>query len=106
MILHKSNKYCREYKNILMKHQKELIEAIEKIEKLLIECDNFQVLNRNPFYKIYHFEKLVGDRQGYYSVRIGGSERIILKPNIDEPYNFIEIDEIIMEEINTKHYKK
>ncbi|HHU55137.1 MAG TPA: hypothetical protein GXZ48_00405 [Acholeplasmataceae bacterium] len=106
MILHKTNKYLRDCKKLKRKNRKELLINIEKIENVLIYHDNFYGVVNSPFYKIYNFEQLVGNREGYYSARIGGAERIIFKPVGEKPYNHIEIEEIILEEISVKHYKK
>lgn len=106
MILKKCSKYCRDLKRITKDHRKDLIGRIEKIEQLLIESSDLNKLKLNPLYKVYKIEELKGDRDGFFSARIGVKERLIFRPKVDQPYNYCEIEEIIMMEINRKHYDK
>lgn len=106
MVLIKCSKYSRDFKKIANDHRKDLMDKIEKIEQLLIESPNLYILKLNPLYIVYKIEELKGDRDGFFSARIGTKERLIFKPNVDQPYNYCEIDEITMVEINRKHYDK
>ena len=59
----------------------------------------------NNYSKIYNIEKKTGDLKEYYTARLNGKIRLIMKPIGEYPYNLIEIEEIEFKEIDENHYK-
>jgi len=59
----------------------------------------------NNYSKIYNIEKKTGDLKEYYTARLNGKIRLIMKPIGEYPYNLIEIEEIEFTEIDENHYK-
>ena len=59
----------------------------------------------NNYSKIYNIEKKTGDLKEYYTARLNGKIRLIMKPIGEYPYNLIEIEGIEFTEIDENHYK-
>ncbi len=65
---------------------------------LIKQCNNTQQLRE---FKSLHFEKLLGDRIGYYSIAVDYSYRIIFSVDNDE----LKISEVISIEELSNHYQ-
>ncbi len=107
MIINETNKYKKTYKKYLVdKHLSNEINRLQNIKNIIISSENLHKLLLSEYKIIYHIEKKKGDLKEYYTARLNGKIRLILKPVGDYPYKEIEIDEIIFEEIDNSHYKE
>ena len=105
MIITKTTKYNRSYKkNIIDKHLTKESERIENIINFLLSKNNFQEVINDPLKNIYGINKKSGDLKEYYTAKINGKMRLLMKPNSNYPYDLIEIEEIIFCDIDNTHY--
>ncbi len=103
MIITETSKYKKSYKKILKNKKKEL-ERLENIKNLIISSDNLYVLLQSDYKNIYRIEKKKGNLNEYYTARLNEKLRLIMKPVGEYPYKEIEINEILFENIDNKHY--
>lgn len=105
MILNKKNKYLKSVeKKLGCSHKYKELEKLNNIEELLIEEENLGELFLNPLSKSYKFEQLTGNKSSLFSARLNQKVRVIFKPSCDQPYEYQNIIEIEMIEIDDKHY--
>ena len=90
--------YKKDYKKIIeQKNLQNEKERLHRIIELILNEENMHTLILNNYYKIYNIEKKTGDLKEYYTARLNGKIRLIMKPIGEYPYNLIEIEE--------NHYK-
>lgn len=105
MEIHKSKNYLKEYqKKIINLHKNKELERINEIETLIIQSANLKELINNPLRMVYGIEKKQGDLKEIYTAKINEKMRLYMKPVGEYPYNMIEIDIIVFEKIDDKHY--
>ena len=101
-----SKQYKKDYKKIIeKKNLQNKKERLHRIIELILNEENMHTLILNNYSKIYNIEKKVGDLKEYYTARLNGKIRLIMKPIEEYPYNLIEIEEIEFTEIDENHYK-
>ena len=98
-----SKNYQKSYKKILKNKIKEQ-ERIENIKNLIINSKNLHEVIISPYKNIYYIEKKKGNLKEYYTARINKKLRLLMRPIGTFPYNKIEIEEIIFDDIDDKHY--
>lgn len=107
MKITKTSKYKKTYKKYLFnKHKEDEIKRLEDIEKLIISSDNLHKLLISVYKNVYHIEKKKVNLKEIYTARLNSKLRLYMRPVGEYPYNEIEIDEIVFEEIDDKHYKE
>ena len=100
-----TTKFKNSYKRLIIrKHLMDEDEILNAIIDLLLDSNNLDEIMKSKYKIIYHIEKKKGNLKEYYTARLNKKMRLIMKPNSDYPYNEIEIDEIIMEDIDNSHY--
>ena len=106
IIIYKSKKFLKDYKKILVsRHLYKEIDRLNKIEGLIIESDNLQVLLNNPLRMVYNIEKKGTNLKEYYTARLNSKIRLIIKPCSDYPYvNLNNIVELEFLSIDDTHY--
>ena len=102
MIIMETSRYKRSLKKIL-KNKKRELERLENIKNLILECDNLHLL-LSEFKNVYHIEKKTGDMKEFYTARLNDKIRLLMRPVGEYPNKEVEIDEIIFEDIDDKHY--
>ena len=103
MIIIETNKYKKSVQKIL-KNKKRELERLENIKNIIINSENLHKLLLNQFKDIYRTEKKNGNLKEYYTARLNDKLRLLMKPVGEYPYKEVEIDEIIFEDIDDKHY--
>ena len=98
-----TSKYKRSLKKVLKNKTREL-ERLENIKNIILECDNLYMLLLSEFKNVYHIEKKTGNLKEYYTARLNDKIRLFMRPVGEYPYREIEIDEIVFENIDDKHY--
>lgn len=107
MVIKETSKYKRTYKKYLVdKHLKKEIDRLENIKNVILSSSNLHELITSQYKNIYYIEKKKGNLKEYYTARLNGKLRLKMKPIGEYPYNELEIDEIMFEEIDNKHYKE
>lgn len=105
MIIIKTSRFMRDYKKeIIKKHLLKEEERLNNIENFLLSKNNLQEVILDPLSKIYYIENKSGNLKENYTTRINSKMRLIIKPIGDYPYNIAEIDELLFESIDNKHY--
>ena len=103
----KDKKYLKSYKKyILDKRLNSEINRISNIENIIINSINLQALVNSPYKNIYYIEQKKGNLKEYYTARINGKMRLVMKPIGKYPYNALEITEIEFLDIDNKHYRE
>lgn len=74
-----------------LKRYQEEQKELKKIIKHIKFCNNYTDLRLNPLSKIYGFEELKHELNGYNSFRLGKSGVIRLIVTVDEKENIIKI---------------
>lgn len=90
--LKKEEKKLKRYQN-----EQKMLEVVIKHIKM---CNNYRDLKNNPMSRVYEFEELKHELNGYFSFRLGKSGTIRLIVTIDEERNIVKIEFISMD-----HYK-
>lgn len=100
----KSDKYKKSLKS--KKLQRDHLERIDKILKILVEIDNFQSLYSSSFAKLYRFEQLKHSKNWAFSFRVDNKKiRLIVKPNTITDYNYLKDEkEVLIYDISFDHY--
>lgn len=80
------------------------IDRLKKIIVLILNEDNMYSLMLNSYSKIYNIEKKNANLKEYFTARLNGKIRLVMKPIGDYPYNLVMIDEIEFMKIDDKHY--
>lgn len=99
-----TSRYKRDLKKL---HNKKFINELNRLKNiisLIINEKNLKDLINNNISKIYYIEKKSANLKEYYTARLNGKIRLIMKPIGEYPYNLIEIVEIEFIEINDNHY--
>ena len=100
-----SKNYIKDYKKIIInKYLTNEMNRIENIKNIIVVCRNMQELINSPYKNIYHITKKNGNLKEYYTARINGKLRLLMKPLGEYPYNNIIIDRIEFVGIDDKHY--
>lgn len=103
MIIIETNKYKKSVQKVL-KNKKRELERLENIKNIIINSENLHELLLSQFKNIYRIEKKTGNLKEYYTARLNDKLRLLMKPVGEYPYKEVEIDEIIFEDIDDKHY--
>lgn len=105
MIIIKSKGYLKDYNKLIKrKHLVKEENRIKDIEKIINAFNNMQELFVLPYKNIYNFEQKKENLKEIFTVRINHKLRLIMKPLIEYPYNYIEIEELEFINIDDKHY--
>ncbi len=105
MIIIKSKGYLKDYNKLIKrKHLVKEENRIKGIEKTINAFNNMQELFASPYKNIYNFEQKKENLKEIFTVRINHKLRLIMKPLIEYPYNYIEIEELEFINIDDKHY--
>ena len=100
-----STKYKRKYKELNRKHMISELSTIEQICLIIESYDNLKLL-MSSYYKLkYNIEELKGDMKDFFSIRINNKLRLIIKPIVDYPYNYIEVYDLEFIDLSD-HYKE
>lgn len=103
MIIIETNKYKKSRQKVL-KNKKRELERLENIKNIIINSENLHKLLLSQFKNIYRIEKKTGNLKEYYTARLNDKLRLLMKPVGEYPYKEVEIEEIIFEDIDDKHY--
>ena len=103
MIIKETTKYKRSLKKILKNKTREL-ERLNNIRNLILGSDNLHKLLLSSLKNVYNIEKKNGNLKELYTARLNDKIRLLMRPVGEYPYNEIEIDEIIFEDIDNTHY--
>lgn len=105
MIIIKSKGYLKDYNKLIKRnHLVKEENRIKDIEKIINAFNNMQELFVSPYKNIYNFEQKKENLKEIFTVRINHKLRLIMKPLIEYPYNYIEIEELEFINIDDKHY--
>ena len=105
MIVRESTKYKRSYKDTILKKKKyEEQEKIERLIEIMITFPNLHNFMISQYKEKYHVEQKKANLKKFFTARIN-KLRLIFKPVSEYPYNYVEIDEIELIEVNDDHYK-
>ena len=103
MIIIETSKYKKSVQKIL-KNKKRELERLENIKIIIINSENLHKLLLSQFKNIYRIEKKTGNLKEYYTASLNDKLRLLMKQVGEYPYKEVEIDEIIFEDIDDKHY--
>lgn len=105
MIIIKNKGYLKDYdKLIKRKHLLKEENRIIDIEKIINAFNNMQELYSSPYKKVYGFEQKKENLKEIFTVKINAKLRLIMKPLIEYPYNYKNIEELEFTSIDSKHY--
>ncbi len=105
MVINKTSAYKKCISKLKKQHKNKELSNVWKLEEVLLNHESLQALMISSIWKIYRFEKLVGDKKGFFSARINQQYRLEFKPVNEEKYEFIDVVELDLYEISN-HYKK
>ena len=106
MIIKESSKYKQTLKrNIINKHKKEELTMIQDFIGILETYPNLHMFMISQYKIKYHVEQKKQNLKELFTARIN-KIRLIFKPCKEYPYEYIEIEEIELEEVNDDHYKR
>lgn len=103
MIIIENSKYKKSKQKVL-KNKKRELERLENIKNLILVSDNLHILLLSELKNVYRIEKKKGNLKEYYTARLNDKLRLLMRPVGEYPYKEMEIDEIIFEDIDDKHY--
>lgn len=104
MIIKESSQYKRDFKKLEKKHMIKEINNIKEIyEYILIFNNMYELLSNNQRF-LYGIEKKKGNLKEIYTAKVNDKIRLYMHPEGNYPYNLIEIDKIILEKTDDKHY--
>ena len=105
MIIRESSNYKKSYKkNLVNKYKDKEIERIKIFIGRLESYNNLQDFMNSSDKARYYVEQKKQNLKEIFAARIY-KIRLIFKPISEYPYNYIEIDEIELLEVNDDHYK-
>ena len=104
MIIKETSAYKRDLKKLNKKHMIKEVENIYEICEYISLFNNMQELLSNNQTKLYGIEKKKGNLKEIYTAKVNDKIRLYLHPDGDYPYNLIEINGIILEKMDDKHY--
>lgn len=99
-----SKNYKKAYQKLLKNKSKEQA-RLENIKNVFIFAKTLHDVIISPYKNVYHIEQKKGNLKDIYTARINDKIRLIMYPIGDYPYNTMEIEDIIFEDIDDKHYK-
>lgn len=103
--IYKSKQYEADYKKkIVGKHLYKEIDRIQNIEELILDMDNLKELLLNPLSIVYGIDQKKGNLREFFTAKVNGKIRLVMRPVGDYPYDQIKIEEINFIEIDNKHY--
>lgn len=105
MVINKTSSYNKCISKLKKQHKNKELENIFKLEEVLSNHKSLHVLMISSMWKIYRFEKLVGDKKGSFSARISKQYRLEFKPINETGYEIIDVVELDLKQISN-HYKK
>jgi len=105
MIINKTSSYKKSITKLKRKHKNKELENICKLEEILLNHKSLHALMISSIWRIYRFEKLIGDTKSIFSARINKQYRLEFKPINEIGYEFIDVVELDLNEISN-HYKK
>lgn len=104
LIIKESRQYKRDFKKLEKKHMIKEINNIKEIyEYILIFNNMYELLSNNQRF-LYGIEKKKGNLKEIYTAKVNDKIRLYMYPEGNYPYNLIEIDKIILEKTDDKHY--
>jgi plasmid maintenance system killer protein len=106
MKLTESSKYKRSYKKLVNKHLNKELGIIDIIKNQIYLSKSMDDFMRSSIKYKFNIEQKKGDLKEFFTARLNGHTRLIMRPCGDYPYNLIEIVEIEFIDINEKHYKE
>lgn len=98
MIIDYKEQYKKSEKNIKKNYDE--LETLDKIKNHMKMCNNFAELKNNPISRMYKYEALKYELNGYYSFNLcknGGKIRLIFSVTEEE-------NKVTLEYISTNHY--
>ena len=105
MKIYKSKQYESDYKKkIVGKHIYKEIDRIRDIEELILDMENLKELSLNPLSIVYGIHQKKGNLREFFTARVNGKIRLVMRPVGDYPYDQIKIEEIKFIKIDDKHY--
>lgn len=99
-----SSKYKRDLKLLKKKNMTKQINSINEICEFISVFSNMKELLSNNLCKIYGIEKKKGNLKEIYTAKVDSKIRLYIHPLGEYPYNLEEIEIIVLEEIDSKHY--
>ena len=104
MIIYYSSRFKRDYKKLVKKHMNDEIGQLDKIKNIIVSSNNLHDLLLNPYSKIYDISQKHGNLKEIITARINSKLRLWMRPIGDYPYDYVQIIEIEMIEIDDSHY--
>lgn len=102
-----TSKYKKTYKKIIIdKHLSKEKEVLNIVLGIIELYPNLQSLMNSLYQSKYDIRQKEGNLKEYISVSINQRIRLIIKPISELPYNYIEIVDIELVEVNDDHYKR
>jgi plasmid maintenance system killer protein len=98
-----TSKY-KKSKSKVLKNKSQELERLENIINVILSSENLHRLLLSEYKVIYRIEKKKGALKEYYTARLNSKLRLLMKPVGNYPYNDMEIEEIIFEDIDDTHY--
>ena len=80
------------------------INNIKEICEFITLFSNMNELLLNNQRILYGIEKKKGNLKEIYTARVNSKIRLYMHPDGTYPYNLIEIDKMVLEKIDDKHY--
>ena len=104
LVIKETSTYKRDLKKLIKKHMNKEVETIYEICEYISIFNNMHELLSNNQTKLYGIEKKKGNLKEIYTAKVNSKLRLYLHPDGTYPYNLIEIEGIILEKIDDKHY--
>ncbi len=104
MVILESSQYKRDLKKLERKHMIKEINNINEICEYILLFNNMNELLLNNVSKLYGIEKKKGNLKEIYTAKVNSKIRLYMHPVGTYPYNLLEIDKIVLEKIDDKHY--
>lgn len=105
MIINETTKYRKDVKKkIIDKHKNKEFDRLNNILSFIESKDNLKDVLSDSFSKIYRIEQKKGNLKEVFTAHINDKMRLYMKPIGEYPYNLVEIVEIVLEEVDDRHY--
>ena len=102
-----TSKYKKTYKKIIIdKHLSEEKEVLNIVLGIIELYPNLQSLMNSIYQRKYDIRQKEGNLKEYISVSINQRIRLIIKPISELPYNYVEIVDIELVQVNDDYYKR